>query len=280
METVAFRSIVDLRNSILQNIPRIPRDIDLVVGIPRSGMLPANLIALYLNKPYTDVDSFLAGRVYACGDRGRFIKNCEIKNVLIVDDSISQGGALKRVKDKLNTLHYNFIYFVVYARLKSKSMVNLFCELVEGERIFEWNLFHHKTILSHSCLDIDGVLCMDPLPEENDDGERYRKFLLTARPKFIPSVKIKTLITCRLEKYRPETVQWLRSNGVAYDNLIMLDLPNAAERRKWNKYGEYKGNVYKGSDYIFFIESSLNEARVIKSISGKSVFCVETMSLV
>ena len=35
------------------------KNVDLVVGIPRSGMLPANLIAMYLNKPFTDINSFL-----------------------------------------------------------------------------------------------------------------------------------------------------------------------------------------------------------------------------
>lgn len=52
-------------------------------------------------------------------------------------------------------------------------------------------------------MDIDGVLCADPTPEENDDGEKYRHFLLNTPPLFIPKVTIGTLVTSRLEKYRP-----------------------------------------------------------------------------
>lgn len=55
---IEYRSIVDMNNIIVKNLQKLPHDIDLVVGIPRSGMLPANLIALYLNKPFTDIDSF------------------------------------------------------------------------------------------------------------------------------------------------------------------------------------------------------------------------------
>ena len=43
-----YRSISDLNNIILQRLSILPRDFDLIVGVPRSGMLPANLLALYL----------------------------------------------------------------------------------------------------------------------------------------------------------------------------------------------------------------------------------------
>ena len=67
-----YRSIKDLNNTILKNLHTIPRDFDLVVGVPRSGMLPANLIALYLNLPYTDIHSFINGYVYKSGARRQF----------------------------------------------------------------------------------------------------------------------------------------------------------------------------------------------------------------
>ena len=276
-----YKSFSDLSKAILNKITVLQQmNIGLVVGIPRSGMLPANLIALYLNVPYTDIDSFIENRIYGAGDRQKYIK-ARSNNVLVIDDSISAGIALKKAKDKLkNVKNYNLIYGAVYARSGSKHLVNFYCEIIDDDRIWEWNLFHNQLILGRSCMDIDGVLCRDPTPEENDDGEKYHKFLLTAEPKFIPTVKIKTLITCRLEKYRNETMFWLKKHNVQYDNLIMLNLPNASERRKWNKYGEFKGNEYKKNDYVFFIESSLIEAKKIKEVSGKTVFCTEIMGTV
>ena len=54
-----YRNIRDLNNIILKKLSIIPRDFDLIVGVPRSGMLPANLLSLYLNRPYTDIHSFM-----------------------------------------------------------------------------------------------------------------------------------------------------------------------------------------------------------------------------
>ena len=40
---IEYRSIADMNNIIVKNLQKLPHDIDLVVGIPRSGLLPANL---------------------------------------------------------------------------------------------------------------------------------------------------------------------------------------------------------------------------------------------
>lgn len=276
-----YRSFDDLSKVIQRNITKLSKmNLGLVVGIPRSGMLPANLIALYLNLPFTDIDSFIENRVYGMGERKNYV-NATSKNVLIIDDSIADGKAMTKAREKLkNVKGVNLLYGAIFARSKSKHLVDFYGEVVDGDRIFEWNLFHNQLVLGNSCLDIDGVLCRDPTPEENDDGEKYHKFLLTADPKFIPTVKIKTLISCRLEKYRCETMYWLQEHNIKYDNLILLNLPNKDARIKWGKYGDYKAGEYKKSNYIFFIESSLAEAKRIKELTNKSVFCVETMSLV
>ena len=279
-ETVQFRSIAQLNRTILLSISKFPKDIDIIVGVPRSGMLPANLLALYMNKPYTDIESFLEGKVYACGYRGNYIKDHKIRKVLVIDDSVSSGSAIRKAKAKLEGLAYNFLFAAVYVRNSSKSEVDIFCEVVDGLRVFEWNLFHHEMILSRSCMDIDGVLCRDPYPEENDDDANYIRFLSTVDPRFIPTVKINTLVTCRLEKYRKETVNWLNKNHIKYDRLVMLNMNSAYERRIWGKYGEYKAEIYKDPYYIFFIESSLREARIIRDTTGKTVFCTETMSII
>ncbi|GAL65896.1 biotin carboxylase [Jejuia pallidilutea] len=95
-----YRSINDLNETILRKLHVIPRDIDLVVGVPRSGMLPANLLALYLNLPYTDIHSFIKGFVYKAGARKQFFEASEYKNILVVDDSIASGSALAECKKK------------------------------------------------------------------------------------------------------------------------------------------------------------------------------------
>lgn len=274
-----YRSIEDLNQSIISNLYKFPHDVDLVVGVPRSGMLPANLLALYLNKPFTDIDSFIEGHIYSSGERGRFISKENTHKVIIVDDSIDKGCAKEKAEKKLSSIssEYEFLFAVVYATENSKPLVDIYCEIIDYPRVFQWNLFHHKSVISRSCFDIDGVLCQNP--PVDDDGPIYKNYILNATPYIIPSIEIETLVSCRLEKYRSETEMWLKNNNVRYKNLIMLDLPTKEDRIKWGKHGEFKGKIYKQSENILFVESSLAEARIICKTSGKQVFCTETMSM-
>ena len=56
-EKLNFITISMFNNTIYKNINKIPKDVDLIVGIPRSGLLVANLLALYLNIKLTDIDT-------------------------------------------------------------------------------------------------------------------------------------------------------------------------------------------------------------------------------
>ena len=120
-------------------------------------------------------------------------------------------------------------------------------------------------------------LCVDPTAEENDDGEKYRRFILNARPLFVPNDKVKALVTSRLEKYRPETERWLAENGVKYEKLYMLDLPSREERIRRGAHASFKAEIYKKlKDAHLFIESNPLQAAEIRRLSGKPVICTET----
>lgn len=54
-----FITYSDLNKDIIDNLYKIPREIDLIVGIPRSGMMAALVIGLYLNLPVITIDDFL-----------------------------------------------------------------------------------------------------------------------------------------------------------------------------------------------------------------------------
>jgi len=139
--------------------------------------------------------------------------------------------------------------------------------------MFEWNIMHHPR-LDEACVDIDGVLCLDPSEDENDDGVNYIAFITNARPLIIPSSKIKHIVTSRLEKYRPQTEEWLRRNGVQYQHLHMLDLPTAEERRRLKMHHKFKADVYSGDrEARLFIESEAEQAREIMLATNKPVYC-------
>lgn len=276
-----FKSIADLNRDILAWMSSIPKDIDAVVGIPRSGMLPANLIALYLHKPLADIDGFLEGRIMGVGARSMYLDKTVHNKVLIVDDSVSTGRALREAKQKLAAARpgCKFIFASPYVAQDSAHLVDLYYQILPIPRLFEWGIYHHP-VLENSCMDIDGVLCRDPELKENDDGPAYLKFISTVPLKIRPSVKVKWLVTSRLEKYRAQTREWLAANSIPYENLLMLDLPDQATRIRLGSHAPFKARSYSETKAVMFIESSYAEALQIARLSGKPVICTDTSSMV
>lgn len=277
-----YRSYNDLFKVISTHACTLPTDIDLIVGIPRSGMVPAYMLGLLLNKPVCTLNEYMNNIDAGHGERVvSKRKNVENKCILFVDDSIHSGVQLKKTKNELkkrneNEKHY---YLAIYARAASKELVDFYFEIVDTPRVFQWN-YLYQGVVSKSCFDIDGVLCEDPLPEQNDDGEKYIDFILNAKPLYIPKDEIYMLVTSRLEKYRKETEEWLKNNNVKYRKLVMLDLPSKAERIKQNAHASFKAQVYqKENSAVFFYESERKQAIYIAATTKKPVFCIGTGEL-
>lgn len=270
-----YRSIADMNDAIVKNLGKFPHDVDLVVGIPRSGMMPANLLAMYLNKPFTSIEQFCNGVIYANGERK--IDRGTIRKILVVDDSVGTGSQMRKAKETLKSFSLRKVFAAIYVKPENASVVDIYCEPVDTPRLFEWNIFNCKKVET-SMYDMDGVLCVDP--NVDDDGEKYIAAITNANPLYIPKYTIDTIITCRLEKYRSITKQWLKKHGVHYKHLIMLDLATKEERRQWAKHGEWKAKHYADSKNGLFIESGVSQAKAIKQLTGKPVFCTKTMSFV
>lgn len=280
-----FITYSQLNHDIIRNLYKLPIDVDLVVGIPRSGLLVAAIIALYRNVPFTDIDTFTSGRLYCTGSTRKskqWIRSFdEAKHILIVDDSISTGQAMKSAREQIGSMKLSCkkSFCAVYALPTNFSSVDIFFRICNHPRMFEWNYMHLWT-LKHACVDIDGVLCTDPGFFQNDDSHRYEEFLSSAKPIIIPTQRIGYLVTCRLEKYRGQTESWLQKYGVEYDNLLMLDVPDAATRLREFNQGEFKGEIYRNTDCFVFIESSYEQAVEICNIAKKPVFCTENSQLI
>jgi uncharacterized HAD superfamily protein/hypoxanthine-guanine phosphoribosyltransferase len=286
-----YITISDLSETIRKNIWKIPRDIDFIIGVPRSGMIGASIIASYLNVPLIDVDSFLNGSKPWGGLRLEYFTKTHIKTnkVLVIDDTVSSGRAMNEVKNKLlsSKTDINFIFMCVYLEGWGENVVDLYLEDVRKYTenftkyvLYEWNIFqHHEDTMKKFLFDIDGVFCLDPPDERNE--EEYINYIKNANPLFIPRTKIGGLITYRLNKNREITETWLKDNGITYDVLVMFNANSWEER---NKMGippeEYKADFYKNNDnFKLFVESSDHQAKKIAEISNKPVYCVETNKL-
>lgn len=277
-----FRSYDDLFKIVSKNTSILPSNIDLIVGIPRSGMIPAYMLGLLLNKTVCTFNEYMEDLDAGHGLRKINQRNeIQKRHILFVDDSIHSGIQLNIIKSQIKERaekekHY---FLAVYARETSKDLVDFYFEIVNVPRVFQWNYLYHN-IVEKSCFDIDGVLCEDPLPEQNDDGEKYIDFMLNAKPLYIPNDEIYMLVTSRLEKYRKETEQWLEQNSVRYKKLVMLDLPSKADRIKQNAHASFKAQIYqKEENAKFFYESERKQAIYIAAATKKAVFCVGTGEL-
>ncbi|MET0285275.1 MAG: phosphoribosyltransferase family protein, partial [Polyangiales bacterium] len=245
----------------------------------------ANVLALSLNVPLTDLDGYLEGRILACGHTRRPVgadaEKTEIRHVLLIDDSISSGGSMREALRKLRAVYpdLKISCCAVYGLGGGTYQGEIVFEEVPNPRMFQWNLMHHP-LLDQCCVDIDGVLCIDPTEHENDDGARYLRFLEEAAALHMPTLQVGYLVTSRLEKYRPQTEAWLARHGIVYRELHMLDLPSKEERQRLNAHASFKADVYAHlSDALLFIESERDQAIEIARLSGKPALSLGTQEV-
>lgn len=274
-----YRTVADLTALLQNNVYRF-KDVDIVVGIPRSGMIPASIIATLINKRLASLDEICQGRTFSRGD-SRITESDNIDTnvnvgqvILVVDDSVASGKSMEAARKKLFTVSVSnrLIFLAIYGSILKSDPADIVLERVSHPRAFEWNLMHHP-ILKDACVDIDGVLCRDPSATENDDAENYLEFLETVTPRLNVTQYIGHLVTNRLEKYRAETEVWLAKCNIRYGELHMLNLPSAKKRRELGDYHSHKASIYVKTGSKIFIESDVRQAELIANAAGKSVIC-------
>ena len=69
-DRISYRSLTDLDCAVRSVASQSPRDVRLIVGIPRSGMPAATMPALHVNLPLADLDDFLGGRTLVTAAMG------------------------------------------------------------------------------------------------------------------------------------------------------------------------------------------------------------------
>ncbi len=277
-----FRGIGDMNLAVIRGLRLIPNDVDLVVGIPRSGLLAAGMISLYLNRPLTDLEGLREGRLIGRGKRDLPNHGREIfenaRRILVVDDCISTGNEIRRARQMIRDLGLEgrALFAAVYGFADAPPRVaDLIFETIARPMCFQWSCMHTPG-LEKQCVDIDGILCVDPCKEEDDDGPRYRRFIEQARPLIVPTREVGWLVTCRREPYRELTERWLERHNIRYRHLMMMDLPHnvGGEQR-----AAFKARVYRESGATMMIESSPGLARLIAELSGLPVMCYDTGTL-
>lgn len=291
---IEYLTLNNICKDIRENLWKIPRDILGVVGVPRSGMLPATIISEFLNVGLADINELIIDKnpieTFQINHGGRFVNPTYGNKILVVDDTCFAGSQNLDVRRKIGNNFagsgYEFIFLVVYLEgsghismpdIYLKDIRNLALRSDLGIVLYEWNIFNHNPRSMNKMLfDYDGVFCLDPPDERNK--ESYEKYIANPTPLFIPTnnseVKI-NIVTYRLEKYRAQTEGFLRKNGVRNINLTMYNADTYEERSKISPE-VYKSNIYGKSNALLFVESDDKQAQRINSLTKKPVYCVST----
>jgi uncharacterized HAD superfamily protein len=236
-------------------------------------MIPATIVATALGAKLG-----IVGGVPCFGSRRKHKVLPEGGKTLLVDDSIHTGKAMSQARDSLCDDQAIDYTCAVYAHSQSLNYVDYYAEVLDEQRIFQWNFTGIKATEGY-CWDMDGVICTNPTVYD-DDGEAYRNHILDeVKPLYLPQVKVKAIVTNRIERWRHETETWLRRYGVQYECLIMQPWATAVERRAGSSTEVFKARHFIEMNGTAFIESHDNQARRIAALSGRPVLSIESMRL-
>jgi hypothetical protein len=243
---------------------------DIVVGIPRSGMLPATVLATTLSLPLMDLQSYLAGAA-AWSWKGKTLTVPAQHRIALVEDATAMHRTLPAAVKACAAPGVTVLPCAVYATPDAARSLAWCGEVLPKPRQFEWNIWRSGT-LRDAMLDIDGVLCVDPTREQKASDDAYRAFVLAARPKYLPMKPVGALATGRRECWRRETEVWLAAYGVQFGVLHMWDGVGA--------HADHKARAYSKSKMTLFIESSEKQSVIIAAKSKKPVLCAKTMVMI
>jgi orotate phosphoribosyltransferase len=272
-----YRGLGDLEQALQAVAARLP-EVELIVGVPRSGILAGSLLALQLNLPLTDVAGYLEGRTLVAGRRPLRQAGRGPRRIVVIDDSVLHGTQLREVKSRLDRAGADdeVLYAAPFVARESMDLVDVYGEVVDPPRIFAWNLLHHRELLARACIDLEGVLC----PRHRTDGASFSEFLAAARPLFAPSVPVGHVVTVRPQRHRPEIERWLATSGIEYSALVMLDRGDDQAGRPQDGDLQQKAAFYARSGTDLFLVGDRGDAAELAARSGRQVFAMARREMV
>lgn len=252
----AYISSSQLCADAMALLGKIPPEVDLIVGIGRSGLMPATLLACHLHLPLWAT----AGKaeIMPCGPGIRMedFPARGPRHVLLVDDTVWSGHAMRQWAPVVLARWPDaaLTRAAVYCHPNGRDWVDVFEAELGGPHYLEWNIYNagHAEVMAS---DLDGVIC--------DEA--------TGRPLQLPRRRpLVAIVTGRPAKVRAETEAWLAWWRIRYRELVMgpwEELPSVEEIAAW------KAAWYAKSAATLFVESDPAQAAVIRARSRKAVLC-------
>lgn len=251
----------DLARDTLALVGALPPNLAGVVGVPRSGMLPASILATHLHLPlFSWRDSIEpVGNGWRLSDAPEFHGDGPL---LVIDDTSYGGNTSKNVRSRWKEVGRGreLIFAAVYSTPRQYHRVgpmpDLAAAIVDPPHFLEWNFFN-STYVPHTAFDFDGVLTIDG----------------TTQPLHLPRKwPVELIVTGRFERDRAGSEAWLREHGINCKRLVMYP-GSLAERDQPGAIAAYKAEHFQASALKWFVESDAEQAQAIARLTGKHVLC-------
>lgn len=269
----SFITMEDLLHWTREWIRMFPSAYDVIVGVPRSGLLVAEIISLKLARPCSTPE-LLCERSY--WKSKSMFRPGSIQSVLLVDDSINSGEQMKQSYDILNAgcPELRITTGALLAHEGSKNKVDLYYKIIPQPRFFEWNILHQKKIRKLA-VSVDGFLCESRPEGLNPVDPEYRHWVNQAKPYMIPAYPIDFIVSNRLESHRADTEAWLFRHNVRYGKLFLRE--NPCEGDSSRTAGDYKVATLRKLDPDMYIGSSHDQAKRIWKETSILTLCTDEM---
>jgi orotate phosphoribosyltransferase len=241
------------------------------IGIPRSGLLIANVLALHLNKhllPMTWLRDVRRGGGGHARPLRRGGKALPPGPIVVLDDSCLTGKTLKEVVGMFGQRQHGrpIHYAVPYTREDAPACITETYRSIPRQAVFAWN-WAHQARFRTAVTDLDGVI-----HPEIQDGLRSPPSAV--RPLLIPSYPPLAIATGRRERYRPHTQAWLDHWRVDSGMGVHMMPTDKEEHADVGGVIGHKCAVARTTRAQWFVESSAVQAEGISYVVP--TLCTET----
>jgi hypoxanthine phosphoribosyltransferase len=240
----------------------LPKDTGVIVGIPRTGLIIAAVIATELGKPLATPDLIIDNKFWYKRETDEWPQ--DLSQILIIDDSIDTGTALNRTLEFLKEKKPNALIRTGALYLNKHAIKpDFYFKRLHTINTLQPSLLHHHP--GSIFCDLDGVLCED-YPGGMNELE-YTSWLSYVRPYKIPTFEIDCIVTGRLEKYRNITELWLLQNNIKYKKLLM--------RKENEGHYQQKIKIALRDKPTWFWESDPHLSKWLHIKTGVKVLCLQ-----
>lgn len=254
-----FVTTAQLTADVLELASRLPPKLAGIVGVARSGVLPATQLAMHLHLPLLILRESQNDIVDA-GHGWRLGHHKPEGPLLVVDDTCMTGRSLRHSREVAAKVlpGHKLLWAVVYKNPAAtiKPAIDFVGRDLPHPHLLEWNLFNSIFSPTMAC-DFDGILTIDG----------------TTRPQYLPRKgTLPLIVTGRLERDRVHSIAWLARQGIKFGKLVMYP-GTLAERDNPGALAAFKAEHFAASGLSYFVESDPAQAEGIAKLSNKPVIC-------